>query len=1103
MRLSPSIDLGKSLRRLFGDDQLSTARIEQDQLRQEATAQEILNRFTSAHDSERREINLLADEVGLGKTYVALAVAVSLLDAIRRGNAPDDFPSNRPVVLVLTPSNQALFNKWRREAEAFRTDCERNPGDLDWLDIRPTPDERTGASNILDLATSIRTATRRKPMLLIAKSNILGSKISDKDAFRRRALAVTFEKLKVNPDNRKWCCREILGSYAKSAVGELLDLRRSGQVWESTEEISPNLRASFSSVMQDEARRGRISDAIKCKDSGKLTKELDQLSRDAIAKDFPVLPLMIIDEVHNLKNRKTAVRKRLEEQFGSKLCRLLGLSATPFQLRHEELLSVLDLRGLLKLPPNRRDFLNEAVGRLDTAMERSRERGDRFRHYWRMLRPQDAEVVHEAWSQIEAVGPGEQVSLAEQLRPPRISHALKTALELEHLNQGLRRQLRPFVIRHQHLRDYRSHFVGSNTVRDTAAGTTHFSWAPGLEVEGQNELAHYLMMRAVALYKNEKGMPSLGAELTGSYRHLTQTAAVWKHLEQAHNPLLPRYRGLLQQLIGTRRKQDDPDSEHRKVQATVRRVMDFFKQGQKSLVFCVHVKTAEAVRDQIEKEQEAYLRQIKLKVFDSEKGFENFQARFFNHHEPLYTLIQDQPLLGRLPSGSIGIPDDLRLGQHQLEEVLEFLLKLGIRGDSEKLDRQRILAVVEHVAVTWWKSLASGDEWLKQVLGGASGIIGQITNRDWIRSRQPLGSKGRTPRGSYSGPAASPETGSAAHGNPPAIGEASGQQPAKPDDLLSRLRHESIASFLAPYFREDAISVEIQRLPLLAAHHADSMKRLSLKTRIVAGQVFRRLLRADEFLLRYLADIERTSSTKWADFLAFRYTQPLAGQHESLRDRFQAYLDTLIRAGRNEALLQGYYEAATNQNVVQLVKGDTENRDRFFLGFNTPYRPEILVSTSVGEEGIDLHRECRHVIHHDLCWNPATIEQRTGRVDRIGSKVERERLGCTEVVSPGLEIAVPYLAATYDERMFEELYRRAQLFDVTLGGDYRVEGNSADQIPDQQRLVTFGSEGEVLVEDLGEEANDTGCVSLPFGMVSRLRVDLAVYRPSMEPAHSE
>ncbi len=81
------------------------------------------------------------------------------------------------------------------------------------------------------------------------------------------------------------------------------------------------------------------------------------------------------------------------------------------------------------------------------------------------------------------------------------------------------------------------------------------------------------------------------------------------------------------------------------------------------------------------------------------------------------------------------------------------------------------------------------------------------------------------------------------------------------------------------------------------------------------------------------------------------------------------------------------------------------------LSLNTPYRPEILVSTQVGAEGIYLHRECRHVIHHDLSWNPATIEQRTGRVDRIGGKVERERLNAGD--APTLEIGVPYLAATY------------------------------------------------------------------------------------------
>ena len=173
--------------------------------------------------------------------------------------------------------------------------------------------------------------------------------------------------------------------------------------------------------------------------------------------------------------------------------------------------------------------------------------------------------------------------------------------------------------------------------------------------------------------------------------------------------------------------------------------------------------------------------------------------------------------------------------------------------------------------------------------------------------------------------------------------------------------------------------------------HGDLMAQLDVTTRAAAGGVFRRILMAEEFVLRYLVDVPREQAEQWADYLADRYTKPLDGHLESLRDRVTAYLETLARAGQNESLLAGYHAAAENLNVVQLVKGDTANRDHFFLGFNTPYRPEVLISTSVGQEGIDLHRECRHIIHHDLCWNPATIEQRTGRVDRIGSKVERER----------------------------------------------------------------------------------------------------------------
>jgi superfamily II DNA/RNA helicase len=131
--------------------------------------------------------------------------------------------------------------------------------------------------------------------------------------------------------------------------------------------------------------------------------------------------------------------------------------------------------------------------------------------------------------------------------------------------------------------------------------------------------------------------------------------------------------------------------------------------------------------------------------------------------------------------------------------------------------------------------------------------------------------------------------------------------------------------------------------------------------------------------------------------------------------------------------------------VVHGQGGDRTSRERIFAGFNTPLLPEILICTSVGAEGIDLHRHWRRVVHYDLAWNPALVEQRTGRIDRIGSKTfrERERVQCGP--KPWLEIGIPFLAGTYDERMFAELRMRAQTFEVLTGGDFAANNPDEDQ----------------------------------------------------------
>ena len=46
---------------------------------------------------------------------------------------------------------------------------------------------------------------------------------------------------------------------------------------------------------------------------------------------------------------------------------------------------------------------------------------------------------------------------------------------------------------------------------------------------------------------------------------------------------------------------------------------------------------------------------------------------------------------------------------------------------------------------------------------------------------------------------------------------------------------------------------------------------------------------------------------------------------------------------------------------------------------------DILISTDTGAEGLNF-QFCRNLINYDLPWNPMSVEQRIGRLDRIGQK---------------------------------------------------------------------------------------------------------------------
>jgi ERCC4-related helicase len=193
---------------------------------------------------------------------------------------------------------------------------------------------------------------------------------------------------------------------------------------------------------------------------------------------------------------------------------------------------------------------------------------------------------------------------------------------------------------------------------------------------------------------------------------------------------------------------------------------------------------------------------------------------------------------------------------------------------------------------------------------------------------------------------------------------------------------------------------------------------------------------ADAFL-RALREPDRTGRSlrqrlhAFAAFLADR----TPGERAELLSHLQK-LESGIRARDGERQLPN----------VRLANGelDAVTRERLLRGFNSPFLPEILIASSVMAEGVDLHLNCRHVIHHDLDWNPSVIEQRTGRLDRLGSLAEER--------GEPVVIFEPFLEATQDEKIFRVMKDRERWFNVVMGEQLTLDEWSTETLSKRQSL---------------------------------------------------
>ena len=66
--------------------------------------------------------------------------------------------------------------------------------------------------------------------------------------------------------------------------------------------------------------------------------------------------------------------------------------------------------------------------------------------------------------------------------------------------------------------------------------------------------------------------------------------------------------------------------------------------------------------------------------------------------------------------------------------------------------------------------------------------------------------------------------------------------------------------------------------------------------------------------------------------------------------------------------------------------------DQVRTAFNSPFWPFVLATTSVGQEGLDFHTYCHAIVHWNLPSNPVDLEQREGRIHRYKGHAVRKNL---------------------------------------------------------------------------------------------------------------
>lgn len=908
----------------------------EDARRQTETARDILGRLRTQPGL------IVADEVGMGKTFVALAVATSVVLSD---------PEQRPVVIMVPPS---LREKWPGDFAVFREMC--LPPDIaiglrsaaadraiDFLKLLDDPPERR--KNIIFMTHGAMSRGMRDGWLKLA---LVQRALKGRHSIGnlRRALCRTMGSLL----QMGWVHYQDPSVWGKLLATPPADwlavLRRHGidpenddnpktdddPVPQTVIDVFEDLNTDemFAALQRIPYRESKHFEERVAHARWRITEQLKELWAKCVARLHFHLPLLVLDEAHHLKNEKTRLASLFhvpdaEEDaqevsdrgaLGGVFERMLFLTATPFQLGHGELCSVLERFGGIswegdRAPPCGKARFEKDLHELRSLLDKAQESAITLDHAWSLLRTDDLATEGKACSDMEAWWAAVRGGAARSSQTQRVLTCYTRAHEA--MRQA-EQALRPWVIRHLKPRNLphpyehvprRRRLVGRAIVDDTDLPD-----APGIEVHGRALLPFLLAARATACAPDSR--PVFAEGLASSYEAFLHTR-MQREQGQAAGFAAPtdidddlgdacvidEVGAWYLDQLATLLPQDDAgaSASHPKIAATVNRVVNIWHRGEKVVVFCHYIATGKTLRRRI---SEAITSEI-----------------------------------NRLAAEKLGCSPERAEGE---------LERLGKRFFDMVSPARRACATEVSRILDQFRDLDAFREQLTEVV------------RRYVR----------TP------------------------------------------------SFLARYFPLKDGS--LGRESVIRAFDECDASQLCLR---------RLLEHFFEFLVRRCGGDDRQ---RYIDAVSQVQTGSHAGR-DAVGSFSSDELDDL-RDSRGAMIVPN----------VRLVNGATrqETRQRLMLTFNTPFYPEVLVASSVMAEGVDLQMNCRFVVHHDLCWNPSTLEQRTGRIDRIGAKAERS--------GQSIHVYLPFIAETQDEKMYRVVMDRERWFSVVMGEQYKVDARTTEKL---------------------------------------------------------